>query len=41
MLLRPLLRETMDMLIATRCIESDYALLCSDRDFDLSSHISG
>jgi predicted nucleic acid-binding protein len=27
-------RKTMDTLIATRCIESDYALLYSDRDFD-------
>jgi predicted nucleic acid-binding protein len=28
------IRKTMDTLIATRCIESDYALLYSDRDFD-------
>ena len=28
------IRKTIDMLIATRCIESDYALLYSDRDFD-------
>jgi predicted nucleic acid-binding protein len=27
-------RKTIDTLIATRCIESDYALLFSDRDFD-------
>ena len=27
-------RKTMDTLIATRCIESNYALLHSDRDFD-------
>ena len=27
-------RKTIDTLIATRCIESDYALLYSDRDFD-------
>lgn len=29
------IRKTMDTLIATRCIESDDALLYSDRDFDL------
>ena len=28
-------RKTIDMLIATFCIENDYALLYSDRDFDL------
>jgi predicted nucleic acid-binding protein len=28
------IRKTIDTLIATRCIESDYALLFSDRDFD-------
>lgn len=28
------IRKTMDTRIATRCIESDYALLYSDRDFD-------
>ena len=28
-------RKTIDTLIATRCIESDYALLYSDRDFDV------
>ena len=28
------IRKTMDTLIATRCLESDYALLYSDRDFD-------
>lgn len=28
------IRKTIDTLIATRCIESDYALLYSDRDFD-------
>jgi predicted nucleic acid-binding protein len=28
------IRKTVDTLIATRCIESDYALLFSDRDFD-------
>ncbi len=28
------IRKTMDTLIATRCIEPDHALLCSDRDFD-------
>ena len=27
-------RKTIDCLIATRCIESGYALLFSDRDFD-------
>ena len=27
-------RKTIDTLIATRCIESSYALLHSDRDFD-------
>lgn len=27
-------RKTIDTLIATRCIESGYALLFSDRDFD-------
>ncbi|TCT09051.1 type II toxin-antitoxin system VapC family toxin [Paralcaligenes ureilyticus] len=27
-------RKTMDTLIATRCIESDFALLFSDRDFE-------
>lgn len=27
-------RKTIDTLIATRCIESDYSLLYSDRDFD-------
>ena len=27
-------RKTIDMLIATRCIESNYTLLHSDRDFD-------
>lgn len=27
-------RKTIDTIIATRCIESDYALLYSDRDFD-------
>ena len=27
-------RKTIDTLIATRCIESDYPLLHSDRDFD-------
>ncbi|MBA3810368.1 MAG: PIN domain nuclease [Caulobacteraceae bacterium] len=27
-------RKTIDTLIATRCIEDDYALLYSDRDFD-------
>ena len=27
-------RKTIDTLIATRCIESDYALLFSDRDFE-------
>ncbi len=27
-------RKTIDTLIATRCIESNYALLHSDRDFD-------
>lgn len=27
-------RKTIDTLIATRCIENDYALLYSDRDFD-------
>ncbi len=27
-------RKTIDTLIATRCIESDYTLLFSDRDFD-------
>jgi predicted nucleic acid-binding protein len=27
-------RKTIDTLIATRCIESGYALLYSDRDFD-------
>lgn len=26
--------KTIDTLIATRCIESDYALLYSDRDFE-------
>jgi len=28
------IRKTIDTLIATRCIESDFALLYSDRDFD-------
>lgn len=28
------IRKTIDTLIATRCIESDYALLYSDRDFE-------
>ena len=28
------IRKTIDTLIATRCIEGDYALLYSDRDFD-------
>lgn len=28
------IRKAIDTLIATRCIESDYALLYSDRDFD-------
>ncbi|MDP3874571.1 MAG: twitching motility protein PilT [Methyloversatilis sp.] len=28
------IRKTIDALIATHCIESDYALLYSDRDFD-------
>jgi predicted nucleic acid-binding protein len=28
------IKKTIDTLIATRCIESDYALLYSDRDFD-------
>lgn len=28
------IRKTIDTLIATRCIESDIALLFSDRDFD-------
>lgn len=27
-------RKTIDTIIATRCIEDDYALLYSDRDFD-------
>lgn len=27
-------RKTIDTIIATRCIESDYSLLYSDRDFD-------
>lgn len=27
-------RKTIDTIIATRCIESGYALLHSDRDFD-------
>ncbi|MCK0509971.1 type II toxin-antitoxin system VapC family toxin [Aromatoleum buckelii] len=27
-------RKTIDTVIATRCIESGLALLCSDRDFD-------
>jgi len=27
-------RKTIDTLIATRCIESGYSLLYSDRDFD-------
>lgn len=27
-------RKTIDTVIATRCIDSDYALLYSDRDFD-------
>lgn len=27
-------RKTIDTLIGTRCIEADYALLYSDRDFD-------
>ena len=27
-------RKTIDTLIATRCIEGDYSLLYSDRDFD-------
>lgn len=28
------IRKTIDTLIATRCIESDFALLFSDRDFE-------
>lgn len=28
------IRKTIDTLIATRCIESDYALLFSERDFE-------
>lgn len=28
------IRKTIDTLIATRCIESDYSLLFSDRDFE-------
>lgn len=28
------IRKTIDSIIATRCIEGDYALLYSDRDFD-------
>jgi predicted nucleic acid-binding protein len=28
------IRKTIDTLIATRCIEDDYALLFSDRDFE-------
>lgn len=28
------IRKAIDTLIATRCIESDYAPLYSDRDFD-------
>lgn len=28
------IRKTIDMLTATSCVESDYALLYSDRDFD-------
>jgi len=28
------IRKTIDTLIATKCIESDIALLFSDRDFD-------
>lgn len=28
------IRKTIDSLIATRCIESDYSLLFSDRDFE-------
>lgn len=28
------IRKTIDTLIATRCIKSEYALLHSDRDFD-------
>lgn len=28
------IRKTIDTLIATRCIESDYLLLFSDRDFE-------
>lgn len=28
------IRKTIDTIIATRCIEDDYALLYSDRDFD-------
>lgn len=28
------IRKTIDTLIATRCIEGDYSLLYSDRDFD-------
>jgi predicted nucleic acid-binding protein len=27
-------RKTIDVIIATRCIENDYELLHSDRDFD-------
>lgn len=34
-------RKTIDMLIATYCIENDLALLHSDRDFDaFSKHLS-
>jgi predicted nucleic acid-binding protein len=28
------IRKTIDTLIATKCVESDIALLFSDRDFD-------
>lgn len=28
------IRKTIDTLIATRCVEGDYSLLYSDRDFD-------
>ena len=31
-------RKTIDTVIATRCIESDYTLLFSDRDFDPFVH---
>ena len=33
-LLNDALRKTIDTIIATRCIESGYTLLHSDRDFD-------